>query len=86
MLEVRFSKSAFDFLKKCDKEIYGRVIEKLKVLSENPFPRDSKRIIGRKEKVFRARVGKYRILYFVDDANKILFVSEIDLRKRVYHR
>ena len=32
-------------------------------LAEDPFQLDVKKIMGRKEKLYRVRVGDYRILY-----------------------
>ncbi|MBU2565600.1 MAG: type II toxin-antitoxin system RelE/ParE family toxin [Candidatus Thermoplasmatota archaeon] len=57
----------------------------MKDLSVDPFPSDAKRVVGRKEKVFRVRVGDYRILYVVFfDKNEIL-ISDIDKHERVYN-
>ncbi len=61
-------------------------MEKIRVLGSDPFPSDSKRVVGRKEKVFRIRVGDYRVEYLVDyDINEVL-IADIDKRERVYHR
>ena len=50
---------------KLGNELFDRIIKKLETLKANPFPSDVKRVVGRKEKAFRVRVGKYRILYVV---------------------
>ena len=63
MLGIEFGSPAKRFLKKCDKELYERLMEKIRSLSFEPFPQEVKRVIGRKEKVFRIRVGDYRIQY-----------------------
>ena len=72
------------FLGKLDKELFDRIIKKLETLKENPFPSDVKRVVGRKEKVFRVRVGKYRILYVVFDDKKEILVTDIDRRESAY--
>ena len=83
MYKVFLSSYSEKFLKKCDKELCNRLLEKIKGLSENPFPSESKRVIGQ-EKVFRIRVGAYRILYIVfHDKNEVL-VSDIDKRSKIY--
>src|SRR3989338_7891836 len=62
-----------------------RIIQKVEELAENPFPKDVKRVEGYSDvKVFRVRVGDYRILYFVRYENSTLFVVKIDKRERVY--
>ncbi len=59
-------------------------MKEIKKLSVDPFPSDAKRVVGKKEKVFRVRVVDYRILYVVfHDKNEIL-ISEIDKRGRAY--
>lgn len=56
-------------MKKLDLSSSQRIIEVIKKLTEDPIPHDSKRIISEKEKVFRIRVGKFRVLYRVDYEN-----------------
>ncbi len=72
------------FLKKCEKGIYARIIEKIKQLAANPFPPDSKRVVARQEKVFRVRVGSYRIQYLVYYSKNEILISDIDKRSRAY--
>ena len=54
------------------------------MLKENPFLSDAKRIECSKELTFRIRVGKYRILYEVNNDKKVVLVSKIDKREKVY--
>ena len=72
------------FLDKLGKELFDRIMKKLETLKANPFPSDVIRVVGRKEKVFRVRVGKYRILYVVFDDKKEILVIDIDRRESVY--
>ena len=72
------------FLKDCEEQLRNRLMEKLHTLETDPVPHDAKRVVGRKEKTFRVRVGKYRILYCAFyDTNRVL-VSTIDKRTRAY--
>ena len=71
-------------LKKLDNSVSQRIIESIERLSEDPIPHDSKRIIGIKEKVFRIRVGKFRVLYRVNYDNICVVIIDIDTRERVY--
>jgi mRNA interferase RelE/StbE len=45
---------------------------------------DSKTIESSKEKLFRVRVGDYRILYEVDYNGKIIGIVKIDKRENAY--
>jgi len=84
MFELYLSGYAEKFLKKCDKDIYDRIMNKIKELGKDPFPSNVKRVVGRKEKIFRIRVGKYRILYVVFHQDNKVLISDIDKRSKVY--
>jgi mRNA interferase RelE/StbE len=86
MFKLSLSSHTQKFLKKSDKLLYQRLIKKIKELSNDPFPSDSKRIVGRKDKVFRIRVGDYRIEYIVFYEKNEVLIADIDKRERIYHR
>jgi mRNA interferase RelE/StbE len=67
--DVSYSNKSKKFLRKADKVIVKRVIEKIEKLRENPVIHDTKTVEGSKG-LFRVRVGDYRILYEVDYRNK----------------
>lgn len=83
MFSVEFSKRAEKDLKNLDKTIGERIVSKIETLSQDPFPRDAIKLKG-EESIFRVRVGKYRILYEVYHENKIVLITKIDKRERVY--
>jgi mRNA interferase RelE/StbE len=84
MLNAEFSSHSKKFLKKVDKKTAIRIIENIEGLLVEPFSTDVKRVINRPEKVFRIRVGDYRIQYCVFYENNLLFISDIDKRPRAY--
>ncbi len=84
MFTVRLAKQPQKFLKKSEKELHDRLCQKLKDLAQNPFPTDVKRVVGKEEKVFRVRVGDYRIQYEVIYAENLVMVTEIEKRPRTY--
>ena len=84
MFSVEFGSEAKRFLKKADKEIARRIIHKIEKLKTEPFPSDVKRVVGKKDKIFRVRVGDYRIQYSVFYEKNIIFISDIDKRERTY--
>jgi len=81
--DVRYSNRSKKFLRKADKVIVKRVIEKIEKLRENPVIHDTKTVEGSKG-LFRVRVGDYRILYEVDYKNNLLGIIKIDKKPRVY--
>jgi len=84
MLEIRYSKQAVSFLKSAEKKLTLRILKKIEKLIENPIEHDSKVVEGYSEKLFRVRVGDYRILYEVDYKNNQLGIVKIDKRSKVY--
>ena len=85
MYAVELSQRVQKFLEKLDTTISERITEKLKTLKENPVPSDAK-FIGREKnnKVFRYRIGNFRALYLLKDSEKIVLITKIDKRPKVY--
>ncbi len=84
MFSVLLGSHAKRFLKKAEKQVYNRLLSRIEELAKKPFPPDVKRVIGRKEKVFRVRVGDYRIQYVVFYNKKEILISDIDKREKAY--
>ncbi len=84
MFKLEFSSQAKKFLKKRDNQTIKRILDKIKILLDNPFPTDAKRVQDNKNKLFRVRVGDYRIVYYVEHLTNIIFIARIDIRERVY--
>ena len=84
MFNAKYSNQAERFLKKVDENTAKRILEKIEKLVNDPFPTDVKRVVNRKEKIFRVRVGNYRIQYSVFYDKNILFVSEIEKSSGAY--
>ena len=86
VFEVHLSTATKAFLKKLDKPLFERIYRRINALAEDPYPADAKRIRGRKEKVFRVRVGDYRILYVIFGDTKRILIVTVDKRAKVYER
>ena len=86
MFSAELKKPALKFLKSIkDKTLLKRLSDRIDELEKNPFPQDIERVEGYKDvKVFRVRVGDYRILYFVDYSSSKVYIEKIDKRGRVY--
>ncbi len=86
MFSIKYKNKPLKFLKKLAVKFdVKRIIDKIEELANNPFPKDSKRVEGYHDyKVFRIRIGSYRVLYFVDNKNLKLYIVNIDKRERVY--
>lgn len=53
-------------------------------LADNPRPRGAVRIVAQPGSVFRIRVGDYRVVYEIHDAEQQVVVTVIGNRKDVY--
>ena len=71
------------FLDKSDKAISERIMQRLKLLKEEPF-----RYLEHyaSDDCYKFRIGDYRALTDVNQARKIIFIRVLDLRGRIYKR
>jgi len=68
------------FEKILDLNLKERLKEVFKLLSD-PYNLDTIRVKG-EEHTYRTRIGKYRILYFIED--KTVFIVDFDTRGKIY--
>jgi len=60
-----------------------RIIEKFDEITKDPRGTDSKKL---DDATYRVRVGDYRIVYHVNDAEDTVLVTRIRHRREVYRR
>ena len=60
-----------------------RVVSRIEALGDDPRPTGSEKLAGRAE-LYRVRVSRYRILYAIDDAVRIVSMVKVGHRKDVY--
>ncbi|MBN2251823.1 MAG: type II toxin-antitoxin system RelE/ParE family toxin [Candidatus Altiarchaeota archaeon] len=86
MYAVELSQKSQKFLGKLDDHLRRRIEDRLRRLGKTPVPTDAKFICRDEgEKVFRYRIGDYRALYKLKEEAKIVLVTKIDKRPRVYN-
>ncbi|MCK9483093.1 MAG: type II toxin-antitoxin system RelE/ParE family toxin [Candidatus Marinimicrobia bacterium] len=83
--EVNILSSARKEARNIDKSQLCRIIEALKGLAANPYPRGCRKLIGFSNS-YRLRVGHYRILYEVDGESMCVTVFAISHRKDAYRK
>lgn len=79
---VELQRTAEKDLKRMSPQLRGRIVEALRTLEADAFPSGVKKLQNRDG--YRIRVGDYRILYTVDQAQRLIRVSAIGDRKDVY--
>jgi len=86
MFEVHLSTKAKKELEQLDENLRNRIVKILGVLQLDPVPvrfYDVKKMVG-VENTYRIRIGKIRIIYTVIWKDKVVIVSKIGFRERVY--
>lgn len=71
-----------------DKNLKSTVKDTLTKLENYPITlreMDVEKIKGL-DKTFRIRIGKYRIIFYVDKAEKTIYITHAETRKRAYKK
>jgi len=80
--KARFSRI---FLKKEERlpsDVKPRVVEALREILMNPHV--GVPLVGPLKGLWRVRIGKYRVIYEINEKEEIVVFHDVDLRKRVY--
>ena len=84
MYEVRLHPEAVRAFRRLRGAVRDRIETAIDGLAADPCPRGAAKLAGRDD--FRTRVGDYRIVYAVDDAERLVLVARIAHRREVYRR
>ena len=81
--EIRWDKKALEFLRKLDRSISKRIVQKVDQIKSDPrrYLEPLKEIGG-----YKLRIGDYRVIIDVDWDAEIVFVLLIGHRKKIYKR
>ena len=80
--EIAFARSALKELQALPLNAAERILTKTESLSSNPRP-PCKKLSG-PTRLWRLRVGDYRIIYDIDDENRLVDISVIRHRSDAY--
>lgn len=72
-------------LKSIPKAAISKILTAVENLSENPFPRGIRKIVGT-ENIFRMSVGDYRIAYSVESNKLIIQIIKAGHRRDIYKK
>ncbi len=82
---IEYDKQPQDFLRKMDKHIAKRIMDKIdELLIGTAVPHGAKRVVDYEEPTFRIRIGDYRALYRINYKENKIIIAKIDHRKKVY--
>jgi len=80
--KILFKKSAQKDLKKIPKGYISKILEKIEILSKDPYPTGCKKLANSDS--YRIRIADYRVIYSVYDVVEIVQIERIRHRKEVY--
>jgi mRNA interferase RelE/StbE len=81
--KVLLERNAEKDLDRIPPNIRSRIISALQSLAQNPRPRGCRKLADGVND-WRIRVGQYRVLYELDDRNKLVSVNRVRHRRDVY--
>ena len=81
---LRIRRSALKAIAALPAEIRQRVQARIDALLENPRPRGVVSLKGRHKGLWRVRVGAYRIIYRIDDRERVVTVAAVGPRESIY--
>ena len=77
-----FTRSFTKEFDKLTRDIKERIIEALEKVAEAPYA--GTKLRGKMEGLWRRRIGKYRIIYLIDEKEKAVVFLDVGLRKAIY--
>jgi len=81
--EVLIERTAERDLRSLSSPLFLRIIPHIRALAENPRPAGCHKLAGSKND-WRIRIGDYRVIYEVDDRQKLVKVFRVRHRREVY--
>ncbi|HHE70777.1 MAG TPA: type II toxin-antitoxin system RelE/ParE family toxin [Chloroflexi bacterium] len=80
---MRFAHSAAREFRSLPTKLKFRVGATVDSLRENPRPPGVRKLVGH-ERLYRIRVGRYRVVYEIDDKGQQVLITRIRHRREVY--
>jgi mRNA interferase RelE/StbE len=82
---LTFRASVEKDLRRLPTSLVDRLLQRIEALVDEPLPRQSVKLSG-SDRLYRLRVGDYRVIYEVDDEQRRITVQLIRHRRDVYRR
>ena len=80
--KVIFTKSVKKDFRKIPKLEVSKILNEIAYLAKNPRSSKTKKLKG--EKLYRLRVGNYRVIYDIQDYLMLIFVVKLGHRSDIY--
>lgn len=80
---ITFARSARKELEALDAALVNRLFPKIEALAQEPRPSGCVKLAG-EENLWRIRVGEYRVVYVIDDKQKVVDIIAVRHRRDAY--
>jgi mRNA interferase RelE/StbE len=81
--QITFARSARRELEQLPQRVAARVLTSIEALTDNPRPCGCIKLQGVSQ-LWRIRVGEYRVIYTIDDEERIVDITVIRHRNEAY--
>lgn len=82
MYSIEFTENAARFIRKLDKHMQERILNKINELKKEPHLGEF--LVGNLSGLWRLRIGDYRATYKIENEKLIVFIIEVGHRKNIY--
>jgi mRNA interferase RelE/StbE len=80
--KIIIEKTVQKTLQKIDRQDKERLLKSIYLLSSNPYPTSSTKLVNRSQ--YRLRVGRYRVIYEIHNDQLLIIVIKVGHRNNVY--
>ncbi|MBF6514879.1 type II toxin-antitoxin system RelE/ParE family toxin [Nocardia cyriacigeorgica] len=81
-MNVEFHPDVLKQLQKLPRDVLESALQAIIALTKDPRPSGAKKLVGRND--WRIRIGQYRIVYEIDDAESMIRIFVVAKRSEVY--
>lgn len=81
---IEFKKTAAKELAALERIDQARIAAAIKVLTEDPYPRGSKKLKG--ANAWRIRIGDFRVIYEIYENQLVVWIIRVAKRSEVYSK
>lgn len=86
MYTIQISRRVRKEVKRLPAQDQGRIVATLKALANEPRPAGCEPVKTAEKGTYRIRVGAYRIVYVIEDTEKVILVARVSRRKEDTYR
>ena len=83
-MNVAFHPDTLKQLQRLPKPVFEAALQAIIALSKQPRPTGAKKLVGSRDD-WRVRIGQYRIVYEINDAEYLLTIYTVAKRSDAYH-